>query len=226
MPAGKEWTEGDVGKYVDELKGVTIPVNFTFEGKQRILCLDQLEGLLRKAKKIAITDCECRILVRGCDAPVDVCLYLDNGAEEQIEKSLGKEVDLEHALAVLRRANEAGLVHVAFTDKGEKDPQYVCSCCSCCCHSFVAMQKFGYDDAIVSSDMIAVQRSDLCNDCGQCVERCHFKARRMIDDRLVFEAGRCFGCGVCVTACPCDAIYLEERDKKRARGSLPALSSR
>lgn len=211
MPYGKTWSEKDVRKYVDELKGVTVPVNFTFEGKQRILCLSQLEVLLRKAKKIAITDCECRTKVRGCDAPVDVCLYLNEGAEEQIEKGLGREISLEGALTSLKRAHEAGLVHVALTDTGEKGPNYICSCCSCCCHSFVAMQKFGFNDAIISSDMVATQDDERCDDCGACVERCHFKARGMAGDRLVFEKGRCFGCGVCVTACPRDAISLERR---------------
>jgi len=211
MPYGKAWTEKEVRKYVDELKGVTIPVNFTFEGKQRILCFDHVEKLLRRAKKIAITDCECRTAVCGCDAPVDVCLYLNDGAEEQIGRGLGREASLKDALAALRRAHGAGLVHVALTDTGEKEPQYICSCCSCCCHSFVAMQKFGYNDAIVSSDMVAAQNDELCDDCGSCAEKCHFKAREMIDGRLAFEKGRCFGCGVCVTACPLNAISLEKR---------------
>jgi len=72
MPYGKTWTwdEVDARKYVDELKAVTVPVNISIEGKQRILCLAQVEKLLRKARKIAITDCECRSTVRGCDAVI------------------------------------------------------------------------------------------------------------------------------------------------------------
>jgi len=211
MPYGKKWSKEDARRYVDELKGITIPINFTFDGRQKILCLTQVENLLRKAKKIAITDCECRTTVRGCNAPIDVCLYLDDGAKEQIEKGLGKEATLEGALDTLRRANEAGLVYVAYVDKGEKDPQYICSCCSCCCHSLIAMQEFGYNDAIISSDMVAVQHDDLCDDCGLCAEICHFKARRMANNHLVYEREKCFGCGLCIAACSSDAISLNER---------------
>jgi ferredoxin len=211
MPYGKKWSKEDARRYVDEMKGVTIPINFTIEGKQRILALSQVESLLCKADKIAITDCECRTTVKGCDAPIDVCLYLGEGAKDQIARGLGKEVSLKHALATLKRASDAGLVHVAYVDTGEKEPQYICSCCSCCCHSFVAMQEFGFNDAIISSDMIAVQDTDLCDDCGLCVEKCHFKARIMKDGSLTFDEGRCFGCGVCLTACPSDAISLKKR---------------
>ena len=224
MPYGKTWSEKDVRKYVDELKGVTIPVNFTLEGKQRIISFEHLERLLRKAKIIAITDCECRTTVRGCDAPIDVCLYLNEGAKEQIDRKLGKEVSLKDALAVLKKANEAGLVHVAFTETGEKEPSYICSCCSCCCHSFVAMQKFGFNDAIISSDMVAVQNDELCDDCGLCVERCHFNARRKIDDHLTFEKERCFGCGVCISACPRDAIHLEDRRDRQTNRPAQTFS--
>lgn len=213
MPYGKKWSKEDARKYVDEMKGVTISLNFTFEGKQKILALSQVERLLRKSGRIAITGCECRTAVKGCDAPIDVCLYLGKGASDQIARGLGKEVSLYVALAALRRASEAGLVHVAYIETGEKDPQYICSCCACCCHSFVAMQEFGYNDAIISSEMIAEQNGDLCDDCGLCVERCHFKARRMADGRLVYDREKCFGCGLCVAECPSDAISLENRQR-------------
>ncbi len=213
MPYGKKWSwnEADLRKYVEELKGVTIPVNIRIVSKQRVLALDQMKGLLRKAEHIAVGECECRAQVRGCDAPLDVCLYLDDEAEAQVKRGMGRIVSLKEALGILQRSHEAGLVHVAYTDAGKKDPKYVCSCCACCCHSFAAMQKFGFNEAIVSSDMVAFQDDSLCDGCLACVERCHFKARTGKGGELRFLQDECFGCGLCLTACPHGAISLKDR---------------
>ncbi len=213
MPYGKRWSwdEADIRKYVDELKGVTIPVDIHIEGRQKVLALDQMNRLLRKARRIAVGDCECRAKVKGCDAPLDVCLYLDDAAEEQVARGMGEMIDLKTALDTLRRSHEAGLVHVAYTESAGKDPCYICSCCACCCHSFTAMQRFGFSDAIVSSDKVAVQNEQLCDDCGLCVDRCHFKARTMKNGKLAYREDMCFGCGLCMSVCEDEAISLHDR---------------
>lgn len=211
MSAGKDWTKKEVKELVSELTAITVPVNVTIEGKQKILSMSQVERIVRASRNIAIIDCRCRVKVKGCDAPVDVCLCFDDEAKEQIESGDGRKASLSEALATLRRSNEAGLVHIAYANKGESKPFYICSCCSCCCHSFAAMQKFGFNDAVMSSEMIAVQDGDLCNDCGDCVEKCHFKARMIKGDHLIFEREKCSGCGLCVTSCPSRAISLVSR---------------
>ena len=211
MRKGTPWTKKKVKDFAEELLAVTIPINVTFEGKQRILDLARVEKVLRDAKTIAVADCECRTRVKGCDAPVDVCIYLNDEATRLVKKRLAKIASLKKALEILKKTCEAGLVHIAYTDRGDAKPNYICSCCSCCCHSFAAIQKFGFDDALISSEMIAEQDASLCDSCGICVDRCHFKARWMEGNRLRFDGGKCFGCGLCVPVCPTDAIALVKR---------------
>ena len=211
MTAGKSWTKKEVKEYISDYTAVTVPINVTFEGKQKILNMPQVERILRASSSIAITDCQCRVEVKGCDAPVDVCLSLNDEAEERVKNGNGKKASLREALATLRRSNEAGLVHVAYANRGDKKLIYICGCCSCCCYSFAAMQKFGFNDAVMSSEMIAVQDDDLCNGCGDCADRCHFKARAMEEGRLIFEKDKCSGCGLCVTSCTSGAISLVGR---------------
>jgi ferredoxin len=211
MGAGKNWTKKEVKEYISDYTAVTVPVNVTFEGKQKILSMPQVEKILRASGSIAIADCLCREKVKGCSAPVEVCLGLDDQAEERIRSGDGRKVNLKEALRTLRRSNEAGLVHIAYANKGDEKLAYICSCCSCCCHSFAAMQKFGFNEAVISSEMIAVQDDGLCNDCGDCVDRCHFKARTMEGGRLAFDKEKCSGCGLCVTSCPSRAISLVGR---------------
>jgi len=211
MSAGKEYTKKELKEYISDYTAVTVPINVTFDGKQKILSMPQVERILRASRIIAITDCQCRARVKRCDAPVDVCLSIDDEAKEKVRNGDGKKVTLTEALAALKRSYEAGLVHVAYANRGDRKLIYICSCCSCCCYSFAAMQKFGFNDAVMSSEMVAVQDDNLCNDCGDCADRCHFKARMIKGDHLIFEREKCSGCGLCVTSCPSRAISLVSR---------------
>jgi MinD superfamily P-loop ATPase len=76
------------------------------------------------------------------------------------------------------------------------------------------MKRFGFNDSLMSSDMIAIQHDDSCNDCGLCAERCHFDARTMSNGTLLFKPEKCFGCGLCLSSCQSNAISMGMRNKK------------
>ena len=188
---------------------VTVPVNLRVEGKQRILDLVAAEKLLRSARVISLGNCGCRTRMKRCDAPLDVCLCMDKEAEDLISNGDAKAISVGEALGVLRRSHEAGLVHLTFTNRGDSKPWVICSCCSCCCHALSSIVRFNIPEAVTESERVAFQDKEKCNDCGTCVNRCQFHARRMVDGKLMFERAKCFGCGLCVTACPTEAISLE-----------------
>ena len=75
-----------------------------------------------------------------------MCLSLDEAADELLEneKANPREVDVDEAIEVLQKSHEAGLVHMAYTMKGEKKPGIVCSCCPCCCHTLGALLETEY----------------------------------------------------------------------------------
>ncbi len=209
----EDWTRDELQKeYVDEMTAVTVPVNITVHGQQTILDMSSVEEILRRAEVITVQDCGCRIKWHKCSAPLDVCLSLDNDAREAMKRG-AKRISLAQALVVLKRSHEAGLVHLAFTNKGEDKPFVICSCCSCCCHSLSALVRFGMPGAVVSSEYIAQQDYDTCDNCGICVQRCQFKARQLnSDNELVFNRDKCFGCGLCITVCPKKSITLARRN--------------
>ncbi len=181
------------------------------DGQQRILDLTQMEAILREAKLISLGECGCRSRLHNCDHPLDTCFGIDHEAEKFIEEGLAKQVTLEQALAALKRSHEAGLVHVAYTFSGKENAELICSCCSCCCSSLSALVRFGMPNAVVASIYIASQKIETCLNCGKCVDRCQFKARKLDNAVLKFDANRCFGCGVCVTTCPTNSISLVPR---------------
>nr|MDO8097808.1 4Fe-4S binding protein [Candidatus Njordarchaeota archaeon] len=209
----KDWTKKElVERYVNRLKPVTIPVNISIQGQQTILDLSSVEKILKSARILAVEECGCRDRLHKCDAPLDVCLSIDDSAKVAVEGG-ARKVSGSQALAILNRSHKAGLVHVTYTTKGQEKPEYICSCCSCCCHSLSALIRFGISDHVVSSEYVASDNRETCNDCGTCVRRCQFHARQLVDDKLRFNQAKCFGCGLCVTTCPTNSITLIERKR-------------
>lgn len=208
-----DWTREELRKeYVEAMTAVTVPVKISIHGKQTVLDLSTIESILRSAEIISLEECGCRTKRHQCNAPLDVCISLDNRARESI-RSGARRIPLAQALVVLQRSHRAGLVHLAFTFKDMEKPEVICSCCSCCCHSLSALVRFGMPEAVVASEHIARQDYGTCNNCGTCVQRCQFKARQLdSDNHLIFNSSKCFGCGLCVSTCPTGSIVLTKRN--------------
>ncbi len=212
MKGKRDWTREELEKHtVGKMTAVPIPVNIAFAGTQKILDFGELEDILRSASVISQGECGCRKRVGRCIEPMDGCIGINDLATELIEKKEAKQITLEEALQAMKRTYEAGLVHMAYTFTGKESVEYVCSCCSCCCHSLSAAIRFGYDNHVFSSNYVGEQDQDKCISCGTCVDRCQFKARTLEDDRLEFIQEKCFGCGLCVRTCPEEAISLVDR---------------
>lgn len=209
-----DWSEAELKEiYSDITFAVTIPVNVAIKAEQRVLDLSMVEGLLRDADLITIQDCGCRSDHGNCDAPLDVCISLDEeaGAVLKSGRYNPRRATLEEALDALRRSHEAGLVHMAYTLEGDDRPTVICSCCSCCCHTLSGLIRFGLIPLVLTSSKIAEDDTESCTNDGLCVERCQFGAREMNEGRLTYNPQRCFGCGLCVGTCPTGAINLVER---------------
>lgn len=213
MPEKNDWTKEELEKeIVNAMTAVTVPVNMRLEGQNQILDFSEMKRILTEARLVSLGECGCRKKLKQCDSPLDVCICMDKKAEEQIEKKLARKASLKDALEALERSHKAGLVHIAYTMKGNEKPDIVCSCCLCCCHSMSALVRFGMLKAVVASKCIATNNEETCINCGTCAKRCQFKARRLEDGKLLYDKSRCFGCGVCVSTCPTKSISLVKRN--------------
>ena len=187
-----------------------VPVSESFQPQQWVLPTEQALEILREAKSVALQNCVCREHYKRCDNPLEVCFSLDEVGDKLVAKGKARHVDLEEAEAVLRKANEHGLVHLSLYMPDHR-VFALCSCCDCCCHDLRIVKQYGRKELVARSEYVAVTDEDACVDCGDCEDRCVFDARDFATGELVFHADACAGCGLCVTTCPADAITMERR---------------
>ena len=184
-----------------------VPINEKIETRSQVLAYEDATRIVEKASVLAVTNCPCRTIMRKCNKPLDVCIQINRGAEYAIKRGTGRKIDAEEAKAVLRRAEEAGLVHL--TENKAGIGTVICNCCDCCCIGLPYAKHAETSGMIVPSRYQAVVEESDCTGCGICVDVCP------MDAIIVNESGlaeviveSCIGCGVCSRICPADAILL------------------
>lgn len=188
-----------------------IPVSESLNTKQMVLPTEQVMDLLRRAKSVAVQNCECRTHYRRCDNPLEVCFLLNDVGDTFVLKGKARHVDFMEAAEILRKANESGLVHLSLY-MPDHEIFALCSCCPCCCHDLQIVKFFERRDLMVHSEYAAVTNIEDCIHCGECVERCVFGARVLHDEKMEYDAKACLGCGLCVTICPVQATSMALRE--------------
>ena len=110
----------------------TVSVNVEIEAEQHVLNLGNVKRILGNARTISIMDCFCRAKFGHCDAPVETCIDMNETAERNIRNGVAREITMEEALDVLRKAHEAGLVPLALSQGEFYEPGVINSIRSCC----------------------------------------------------------------------------------------------
>jgi ferredoxin len=117
-----------------------------------------------------------------------------------------KEVTAADVEALFDEAERAHLVVRPFRNEARTAAEGICFCCDDCCYYFLNPQEECDRGAAVEH----TNRAE-CNLCGECVAACHFHARRLEDQELLVDRGRCYGCGLCRDVCPQNCIEMVPR---------------
>ncbi|MGQ9721087.1 MAG: 4Fe-4S dicluster domain-containing protein [Candidatus Jordarchaeum sp.] len=191
---------------------------------------EKVSKYIEEARTIAVNPCACRLSANNCDKPIDVCFSFDRFADYIIKYRKGKKVSKEEALAILQKAEDAGLVHTISNQ--QERPNFICNCCTDCCILLRGLTELHNPRTIAKSNFMPEINSDNCRLCETCVEWCPLQAlyhhyphsEDLSDDRIMILEERCIGCGICAHKCPHDAIKLvrvrEEIPEKTGRDSL------
>jgi NAD-dependent dihydropyrimidine dehydrogenase PreA subunit len=193
-----------------------IPVDETIEPDTKaILPYQVMKEIIKKADVIAVAHCICRqsmkLIGRGCDHPLEVCMKFNDLARFIIDKGFAREVSIEEALEISRKASEAGLVH--FTDNAIDNVQQNCNCCGCSCWNLGRIKRRIIPrDEIIATYFIRETLKQDCVGCGNCIDICPADAVVLDDKFAVIANDWCIGCGVCVSMCPNNAIKIVLRE--------------
>ncbi len=184
-----------------------LPVEQTIQDQRCILPYERVTEIVRQARRIVVLACPCRSRERACDAPLETCIMLDRVADYMTGRHIGREISVDEALAILKHAEELGLVHEA---ENTDHPTVLCACCSCCCVFLRAITHYQKEYVIARSRYRASVDPIRCRQCETCLERCHFGAMGLAESGMSVNAERCLGCGLCASACPNGAIAMVE----------------
>jgi ferredoxin len=198
----------------------TIPVNKSFKTEHYVATYDQIRHLVKSSKgPFVILKCICReaqhMQGKKCEVTsrIETCLGMGDSAAVFIKRGKGREISAEEAIAVLEQNENDGLV---LQPANEQNPEFVCSCCGCCCGMLNFQKKLPRPVDFWSSNFYAEVDDGACSQCGICATRCQVKAMTMNgpDGTAQVNTDRCIGCGLCVSFCPSESIRLVKKQRE------------
>jgi len=188
-----------------------VPVAKSVSAEMAIMPFEAAEEIINRQSKIVVSPCICRreqkMIGKGCDKPMEVCLAFGAGAYYYEKNGLGREIDKEEALELVKKGVDAGLV---LQPGNQQKSMNICMCCGCCCGILKNLKTMDKPAQLVHTNYYAQVDEEACIACEACVDRCQMDAIS-VDEVARVNLDRCIGCGLCVTDCPTDAMLLKQK---------------
>lgn len=187
-----------------------------------VLDYERAGRIIKTASHISVSLCYCRHkaghLNRACDAPLEICLTLNQVGASLAKHGVARSLDVIEALDLLQQARELNLVQ--FGENVREQVNFICNCCGCCCEALLAAKRFGHLNPVHTTNFLPEIDTDRCSGCGVCVDKCPVQAMSLTTAgdqgnnkkrtaRVLTDL--CLGCGICVRNCPEGNIKLVQR---------------
>jgi ferredoxin len=194
--------------------------------------LEDCEKILDLATHVTRLPCVCRGAMKPGSTAESCCLVVTatphdgvlaeafRGYQGGPEAEGFEKLDKAGALALLRRCEEAGLAHTAWTFH----TPFVAALCNCDlpsgCLAMSTQLKGGVRVMWKGEDVVRLD-AERCSGCAQCVPACPFGALlRVRKGEVRLERQGCWGCGTCRAHCARGALALEPRAEQPDVASL------
>ena len=183
-----------------------------------VLDYERASTIIGEAHHLAVGLCYCRHKMehvgKACDAPLELCLSLNDAAETLIRQGIVRAIEPAEGLDLLAEAYENDLVQ--FAENVRRGVNFICNCCRCCCETMIAARRFAVLRPVHTTRFMPVRDREACNGCGLCTERCPVEAIRqeLPGAAPAVDRSVCIGCGVCSRTCRRRAIVLTVRPER------------
>jgi NAD-dependent dihydropyrimidine dehydrogenase PreA subunit len=197
-----------------------VPIEREIPARHEALNYEKVSSIIENGLSFQLMDCICKkeksLLDKRCKKPMDICMGIAPVPNFFDDSKTGRVISKEEAYRILKKAEEAALVHLTWNV--ENGHFFICNCCGCCCGVLRGINELGIPASkVVDSDYYAVIDPERCTGCGVCAdERCQVRAIESGEEAYRIMEDKCIGCGLCVSTCPSEAIQLV-RKKDRVR---------
>jgi len=170
---------------------------------------ENLLHVIKGEEHWSVSPCPCRLAHwiedpgHHCDHILETCIHTGEQSRWCVEHGMGRSLSHKELEEYLEKLNEDGLVHTLNVQHS------ICNCCDDCCAIFHG-EKQG-KKVFIPSPFVAEVQEDLCNQCGKCEPRCPASAIE-VEETCSIDREKCIGCGVCVTTCKLDGLYMVRRN--------------
>ncbi len=188
-----------------------------------IITLDEARSMIASIADhgytIAVGTCPCRRArnIFSDRLPNNTDMVFGPWAEEYLHNYPGlyERLDRQQAVELVEEFDRHGFVHQIYGWPPREGAAYVlCNCSSDVCIPMRALRERGYD-SFRKGRSLAKADPQKClgvEECGACLKRCPFGARRAgSDGKAEVVEERCYGCGLCVSTCKGQAARLERK---------------
>jgi Pyruvate/2-oxoacid:ferredoxin oxidoreductase delta subunit len=206
----------------------TVPYEEGFRPEDAVEVLDyeKARTIIENTQRFGIGICSCRhekqhVDEQKCEVPLDNCTSFGLSADYLVRNRLAREATKSEILDNLARSREFGLVMSA--DNVQRNVQFMCHCCGCCCNYLAGLTKWGYTEAVITSSYLAIPDDSKCNGCKMCSIACPIKAIKMEEltppepkrkSKPIVNENWCIGCGVCSLKCKTKSMHLVPRKQR------------
>lgn len=218
--------EANRGSIVSPIRALPHEAALAQAACTEILDYEKASAIVEEADRFSIGLCSCRhtkhhVGEKKCSTPLDTCSSFGRAADYLIRHKMARAASKSEMRENLARSRELGLVLSA--DNVKRGATFICHCCACCCEPILGITKFGWPQALVTSNFMPAHDQESCEGCGRCVMRCAVRAISMVPvDRPRgkkrkephIDTDRCIGCGVCALKCESRALSLVKRSRR------------
>lgn len=173
--------------------------------------------------RMAVSECVCQTALKRYGEPVKkdmALLYLADMTTTLKHTGIKEKFEViptaEEAKAMLRYFHQCGLMHnVFYCQSSGKWTFVMCNCDGEICVPFRSYMAGRTEEMSAGPEVVQFDATKCkgIEQCGACVRRCILQATTVdAEGKVVVDADKCLGCGLCVSTCQGGARTMVARD--------------